>query len=221
MTATEELNRCRVVLIAPRIDDPAELKSLVAAALAGGDVASLILPAYGDGEAVFQRRAEILVPMAQALGIAVMIDGDTRVASRVGADGIHFEGRKAGLEELIEKFQGHMMIGAGGAKSRDDALELGEARPDYMFFGRFGYDNTPEPHPRNLSLGSWWADMIELPCIVMAGNEIASIEAVAATGAEFVALSSAVFAEGADPARQVAAANALLDERAPRFGAGE
>jgi thiamine-phosphate pyrophosphorylase len=63
--------------------------------------------------------------------------------------------------------------------------------------------------------------MIELPCIVMAGNEIASIEAVAATGAEFVALSSAVFAEGADPARQVAAANALLDERAPRFGAGE
>jgi len=221
MTATEELNRCRIVLIAPRIDDPAELKSLVGGALAGGDVASLILPAYGDGEAVFQHRAEILVPMAQALGIAVMIEGDTRIASRVAADGVHFEGRKGELTELIEKFQGRMMIGAGGTKSRDDALELGEARPDYMFFGRFGYDNTPEPHPRNLSLGSWWADMIELPCIVMAGNEIMSVEAVAATGAEFVAISSAVFGEGADPARQIAAANALLTERAPRFGAGE
>jgi thiamine-phosphate pyrophosphorylase len=221
MTATEEPNRCRIVLIAPRIDDQAKLKSLIASAAEGGDVASLILPAYGDGEAAFQHRAEILVPMAQARGIAVMIEDDTRVAGRVGADGIHFEGRKDGLEELIEKFQGRMMIGAGGAKSRDDALELGEARPDYMFFGRFGYDNTPAPHPRNLSLGSWWAEMIELPSIVMAGNEIASVEAVAATGAEFVALSNAVFAGDADPAAQIAAANALLDEKAPRFEAGE
>jgi thiamine-phosphate pyrophosphorylase len=221
MTATEELNRCRIVLIAPRMDDLPTLESLLADAIRGGDVASLILPAYGDGEATFQRRAEVLVPIAQARGIAVMIEGETRVAGRVGADGIHFEGRKAGLEELIQKFQGRMMIGAGGAKSRDDALELGEARPDYMFFGRFGYDNTPEPHPRNLSLGHWWAEMIELPSIVMAGNEIASVGAVAATGAEFVALSSAVFADGADTAGQVAAANALLDETAPRFEAGE
>jgi thiamine-phosphate pyrophosphorylase len=221
MTATEEPNRCRIVLIAPRIDDQATLKSLIASAAEGGDVASLILPAYGDGEAAFQHRAEILVPMVQAHGIAVVIEDDTRVAGRVGADGIHFEGRKDGLEELIEKFQGRMMIGAGGAKNRDDALELGEARPDYMFFGRFGYDNTPAPHPRNLSLGSWWAQMIELPSIVMAGNEIASVETVAATGAEFVALSSAVFAEGTDPAAQIAAANALLDEKAPRFEAGE
>lgn len=221
MTVTEEPNRCRIVLIAPRIDEPAKLESMVASAIEGGDVASLILPAYGDGEAAFQHRAEILVPIAQERGIAVMIEDDTRIAGRVGADGVHFEGRKAGLEELIEKFRGRMMIGAGGAKSRDDALELGEARPDYMFFGRFGYDNTPAPHPRNLSLGSWWAEMIELPSIVMAGNEIASVEAVAATGAEFVALSSAVFAGGADPAAQIATANALLDRKAPRFEDGE
>lgn len=221
MTATEEMNRCRVVLIAPRVDDLAKLKSCLARAAEGGDVASLILPAYGDGEAAFQRRAELVVPMMQTCDIAVMVEGDTRVAGRVGADGVHFEGRKEGLEELIAKFQGRMMIGAGGAKSRDDALELGEARPDYMFFGRFGYDTTPEPHPRNLSLGKWWAEMIELPAIVMAGSDIASVRTVAATGAEFVALSGAVFAEDADPAERVAAANALLDETAPRFGVGE
>jgi thiamine-phosphate pyrophosphorylase len=221
MTATEELNRCRIVLIAPRMDDLSKLKALVEQAAAGGDVASLILPAHGDGEAAFQRRAEAIVPTMQARGIAVMVEGDTRVAGRVGADGIHFEGRKAGLEELIEKFQGRMMIGAGGARTRDDALELGEARPDYMFFGRFGYDTEPEPHRRNLSLGSWWAEMIELPSIVMAGTDIASVRTVAATGAEFVALSSAVFADDADPAERVATANALLDETALRFGDGE
>ena len=90
-------------------------------------------------------------------------------------------------------------------------------RPDYLFFGRFGYDNTPEPHPRNLMLGRWWAEMIEIPCIVLAGSAIDSVEAVAATGAEFVALSSAVFADGVDAAAAIARANALLDETAPRF----
>lgn len=59
--------------------------------------------------------------------------------------------------------------------------------------------------------------MIEIPCIVMAGSDIASVEAVAATGVEFVALSSAVFGEGIDPREAVARANALLDETAPRF----
>ena len=217
MRATDELNRCRVVLIAPRIGDLPKLEMLVEYATGGGDVASLILPAYGDGEAAFQRRAEAIVPLVQARGIAIMVEGDTRVAARAGADGIHFEGRKEELEELVEKFQGRMMIGAGAAKTRDDALELGEARPDYMFFGRFGYDTEAEPHPRNLSLGSWWAEMIELPAIVMAGSDIDSVRTVAATGAEFVALSSAVFAEGLDPRERVAAANALLDETAPRF----
>ncbi|MGO4833307.1 thiamine phosphate synthase, partial [Rhizobiaceae sp. 2RAB30] len=41
------------------------------------------------------------------------------------------------------------------------------------------------------------------------------VEAVAATGAEFVALSSAVFGE--DAATAVATANAILDGTAPRF----
>ena len=102
-------------------------------------------------------------------------------------------------------------------KTRDDALELGETRPDYIFFGRFGYDTKPEPHSRNLSLGQWWAEMIQIPCIVMAGSDLASVVAVAATGAEFVALSSAVYGDGVDPAAAVARANALLDDAAPRF----
>ena len=90
---------------------------------------------------------------------------------------------------------------------------LGETQPDYIFFGRFGYDRTPEPHPRNLSLGGWWAEMIEIPCIVLAGSDIESVEAVAGTGAEFVALSAAVFADGVDSGEAIARANAILDRK--------
>jgi thiamine-phosphate pyrophosphorylase len=111
-----------------------------------------------------------------------------------------------------------MMVGAGGAKDRESALGLGELRPDYIFFGRFGYDTLPEPHQRNLALGRWWAEMIEIPCIVQAGARPDSVEAVGATGAEFVALGTAVFADGADPRAAVAEANAVLERTAPKFG---
>ena len=206
-------NRCRIVLIAPPLV-PAEQ---ICAAFEGGDIASLILPDNGMDDASFQLFAERIVPVAQAAGIAVIIAGDSRIAGRVQADGIHVEAKPRDLAETIERLAGKMMVGAGGAKTRDEALELGEERPDYMFFGRFGYDNKPEPHHRNLALGEWWAEMISIPCIVMGGSELASVETVAATGAEFVALSSAVFADGRAPRAAIAPANALLDETAPRF----
>lgn len=217
MTEAHVPNRCRIVLIAPAGERPQAFEERLREAIAGGDIASIILPANGMDEATFQTFAQRVVPVAQAAGIAVIIAEDTRIAGRVGADGLHLDGAKAALEEAIEQYQPKMMVGAGGAKTRDEALELGEARPDYIFFGRFGYDNKPEPHSRNLSLGAWWAEMIEIPCIVMAGANIVSVEAVGATGAEFVALSSAVFGEGVDPCEAVRRANAVLDETAPRF----
>ena len=208
-------NRCRLVLIAPPSLDAARL----ADALAGGDVASLILPAHGLGEAAFQDAAEALVPVAQQAGAAAVVAGDLRIAGRVGADGVHLEAAKAEIADAIARLQPKMLVGAGGIKTRDDALELGELRPDYVFFGRFGYDNKPEPHARNLGLAAWWASMVEIPCVLLGGASLASVEEAAATGAEFVALSAAIFGEGLDPRRQVAEANALLDQKAPRFGA--
>lgn len=217
MTETSPPNRCRIVLIAPSGESAAGFEARFAAAISGGDVASIILPANGMDEASFQDFAERIVPIAQAAGIAAIVAEDTRIAGRVHADGVHIDGGKAALAEALESFHPKSTVGAGGAKTRDDALALGEMRPDYIFFGRFGYDNKPEPHSRNLSLGGWWAEMIQVPVVVMAGSDVASVEAVAATGADFVALSSAVFGDGVDPREAVARANAILDDKAPRF----
>ncbi len=206
-------DRCRLVLIAPEGIDPSQLGAILAA----GDVASLILPQYGLDDAAFQKLAEAITPVAQGAGVALIIAGETRVAARVGADGVHVEGSRAVLDDVVDRLQDKMAVGCGGAKTRDDALDLGEARPDYIFFGRFGYDTKPEPHARNLSLGQWWAEMIEIPCIVMGGADIASVQAVSGAGVEFVALSVAVFG-ATDPASAVAEANALLDAHAPEFG---
>lgn len=217
MTGPED--RCRLVLIVRNNDDAAGQAKELEEALSGGDVASVILPQYSLDDQAFQKRAETLVPIIQAAGAAALIAGDSRVAGRAKADGLHIAGSLPELEEAIEKFVPKLIIGAGGAADRHQALEIGELRPDYIFFGKLDGDIKPEAHPKNLALGEWWASMVEIPCIVMGGSDPASALAVAETGAEFVALRAAVFDNPKGPGAAVAEVNATLDEKAPRFEA--
>lgn len=210
-------NRCRLVLIAPDMPDVSERAKMLADALKGGDVASVIIPQYGLNETDFQKHAEALVPVIQKVGAAALIEGDTRVAGRAKADGLHIAAGADVLGEAIERHTPKMIVGGGNATDRHHALEIGELRPDYVFFGRTDGDIKPEAHPKNLALGEWWASMIEIPCIVMGGTDPQSALAVAETGAEFVALRLAVFAEPGQAPSVVSAVNALLDEKAPRF----
>jgi thiamine-phosphate pyrophosphorylase len=210
-------NRCRLVLVAPDLADAAECTRLVGEALKGGDVASVIVPQYSLGDQDFQKHAEALVPVIQAAGAAALIEGDTRVAGRAKADGLHIAGGAEALAEAIERHAPKLIVGGGNATDRHHALEIGELRPDYVFFGRTDGDIKPEAHPKNLALAEWWASMIEIPCIVMGGTDPQSALAVAETGAEFAALRLAVFGEPGQAPSVVAAVNALLDEKAPRF----
>lgn len=212
-------DRCRLVLIAPDIADAAERLRVVGDALRGGDVASVIVPAYGLDEASYQKHAEALVPAIQAAGAAALIVENSRVAGRAKADGLHVSGGAAALAEAVEAYQPRLIVGGGNAMERHTALEIGELGPDYVFFGRLDGDIKPEAHSKNLALAEWWAAMIEIPCVVMGGTDPASALAVAETGAEFVALSRAIFAEPGRAAVLVAEVNAILDEKAPRFEA--
>ena len=125
---------------------------------------------------------------------------------------------RAGLSQLLGSFEDLEVVGT--ASDGREALDVvGELRPDYIFFGKLDGDIKPEAHPKNLALGEWWASMIEIPCIVMGGTDLSSALAVAEAGAEFVALRSAVFSHPEGSAAAVAAVNALLDEKAPRFEA--
>ncbi|MFT4183947.1 MAG: thiamine phosphate synthase [Rhizobium sp.] len=215
MTSPED--RCRLVLVVPDIADADERAKVMADALRGGDVASVIIPQYGLDDATFQKHAEKLVPVVQAVGAAALIAGDSRVAGRAKADGLHITGNLAELTEAVEKFVPKLIVGGGNATDRHNALEVGELRPDYIFFGKLDGDIKPEAHPKNVALGEWWASMIEIPCIVMGGTDPKSALEVALSGAEFVALRTAVFADPSAAPSIVAEVNALLDEKAPRF----
>ncbi|AJY46348.1 thiamine phosphate synthase [Martelella endophytica] len=212
-----EQERCRLVLVVPRFEELKTEEKLLGDALRGGDVASVILPQYDEGFDAFQTRAERLVPIIQDYGAAALISGDTRVAGRARADGVHVAGSAAELGDAIERFTPRMIVGGGNPKDRHQALELGELNPDYVFFGKLDGDTHAAAHPKNLELGEWWASMVEIPCVVMAGSDPASVVAAALTWAEFVAVGKAVFEAPGGPAAMVAQINAVLDEKAPRF----
>lgn len=215
MAKNEE--RLRLVLVMPETADADTAATVIGDALKGGDVASVIVPQYGLNDTDFQKLAEKVVPVIQKAGAAALISGDSRVAGRAKADGLHVGGNVEELGEAIEKHTPKLIVGGGNAQDRHRALEIGELQPDYIFFGKIDGDIKPEAHPKNVALAEWWASMVEIPCIVMGGTDPASVLAIAESGAEFAALRLAVFSEPGRAATIVQEINALLDQKAPRF----
>ena len=191
--------------------------------LRAGDVASVIFWPDQLEETAFQKQIEPYASASQQLGTAVVVAKFSRVAGRIGADGLMLGADIAEVQSGVEKFAPTMMVGTSNVKNRHSALVLGEARPDFIMFGKPGGDIRPEPHPKNLDLGRWWAQMVEIPCIVMGGRDLNSVIDVARSGAEFVALGDAIFAPELDATTELSApervqlSNQLLDEHAPRF----
>lgn len=205
-------DRCRLVLVAPKGLTGADLTDALKDALSGGDVASVVLPAYDLDDAAFQRQLETCVPLAQEAGAAAIVAEDTRAFGRVGADGIHLTVGPAELAEAVEKSAGRHIVGASAGETRHRALDIGEARPDYVLFGRFGQDTHPEPYRKNLALAEWWSAIVEIPGVLMGGADLATLGQAAGTRVEFVALSRAIFEDVRGAGAAVAAANEILDK---------
>ena len=204
-------NRCRLVLVAFPDSDASAAAAKIKDAVAGGDVASVILAPGGASEKDFQTFCELAVPVIQSANAAAMVVDSSQIAGRAKADGVHVLGDASDLKQAVDKLSPRLIVGSAASNSRHDALEKGEQRPDYVFFGKFDGDTHPDAHPKNLEFGEWWASMIEIPCIVMGGYLPESVGEIARTGAEFAALSAAVFGEGRVPREQVARANLFLD----------
>jgi thiamine-phosphate pyrophosphorylase len=140
-----------------------------------------------------QRMAEVLTPIAQDAGVAVMVRDDTRATGRAKADGIHVETGTADIKTAVTSFHPQRMVGAGHILTRHDAMEAAEAGADYIFFGLIDRPEEPDAHPKSLDFADWWVPLFEPPCVVMAGSSLASIDEVAETGADFVAVRDCIW----------------------------
>jgi len=206
-----DTSRSRLCLVTPSPSEPAVLARLVASALSGGDVASLIVTVDPPDPRALQEIAEAIVPIAVRRGVATLVHNDTRIVGRAGADGAHIDSGVADLADAVAALRPKKIVGAGGVRSRHEAMLAGEANPDYVFFGRLDGDTEESIYPKALELAAWWSSLFVIPAIVMGGSSIASVGDAAVNGIAFVGLRSAVFAAD-DPAAAVAEANRILAE---------
>lgn len=176
--------------------------------------AALLYDSGGEAdEAVFQKAAEPLVSLLQSRGLPALIAENSAVCGRLQADGLHIEAQnaaaKARLAEQKAKYGKTRFLGFGNPPDRHQALEAGELYPDYLFFGKLGMDKKPAPHARNLALATWWAEIMQLDCVVQAGSSLEHLPAAIKTKAEFIAVEEMIFA-APDPAAALSAAQKLL-----------
>jgi thiamine-phosphate pyrophosphorylase len=197
----------RLYLVTPPIDPPA-LAGQLAAALDAADVAAVLARGPASGEATLVDRVRAIAPAIQDRGVALLIDGDPASVVPAGADGAHVTGTAA-LDAALPILKPGFIAGCGGLASRHDAMTAGERGADYVMFGEPDRDGHRPAFATIVDRVAWWAELFEVPCVgwAMSLDEVA---ALAAAGADFVAIGDLVWIDPAGPGRAVAAAAAQL-----------
>src|ERR1700709_1966434 len=81
---------CRLYLITPpRLDDLAGFGRTLAHALDAGDVAALQIRLKDQPDEVIAAAVDALMPIAQARGVAVILNDRPDLAASLGCDGVH------------------------------------------------------------------------------------------------------------------------------------
>lgn len=214
----------RLALLTPYGLDEARADETIAAlasACTAGDVAAVILRLAPADERALVNLVKRLAPPVHQHAAAVLVcvpgfQGDlVGIAARGGADGVHVDkADETVLRDLRGRLRDGRILGTGAAQdSKHAAMAAGEAQADYLMFGGLYPDGAAPDSERVRERAAWWAEIFETPCIAVA-IEAGEVEALAATGAEFVGLEGALWFDR--PEAVTAATDALAAVGATR-----
>ncbi|MGV3768915.1 MAG: thiamine phosphate synthase [Sphingobium phenoxybenzoativorans] len=201
---------CQLYLISPSVIDEG-FGDILAAALDAGRVAAFQLRLKGIDDHAIARLAEPLQKICAEREVAFIINDSMSLAKRLGADGVHL-GQGDGDPREARKLLGpKAQIGVTCHDSRHLAMEAGEAGADYVAFGAFYPTTTKETtHRADPSLLGWWTTVFEIPCVAIGGITAENARPLVEVGADFLAVSSAVWGHPDGAAAGVAAFGAVL-----------
>ena len=173
-------------------------------ALDAGPVAAFQFRVKGVDQHEAVRLAEPLQAICAARDVAFIVNDSAELAKRLAADGVHL-GQQDGDVRLAREMLGReAQIGVTCHASRHLAMEAGDAGADYVAFGAFFPSPTkPSEHRPELELLEWWQQMMEIPCVAIGGITPENCAPLVEAGADFLAVSSAVW--GGDEAAAVRA----------------
>lgn len=203
---------CRLYLITPpAIPDLTVFATQLARALEGRDVAALQIRLKDAPDAEVRRAVEVLAPLARTHDVAVILNDRADLAKATGCDGLHLGQQDGSVAEARRLLGPDAMIGVTCHDSRHLAMEAAEAGADYVAFGAFFPTTTKTVEftasPEVLTI---WQETMEIPCVAIGGIDASNAGALAEAGADFVAVSSAVWTHAGGPAEAVRALNAAL-----------
>lgn len=196
---------CRLYLITPPVlSDLAGFGEQLAAALDAGDVAALQIRLKDIPDAEIGRAVEALAPIAQARGVAVVLNDRPDLASKHGCDGVHVGQSDASVAEARRAMGKDAMIGATCHDSRHLAMEAAEAGADYVAFGAFFDTSTKQTvHRPDTDILSIWQETMQIPCVAIGGITADNCAPLVQAGADFLAVSAAVWTAPDGPAAAV------------------
>ena len=208
---------CQLYLISPPQLDAAFADSL-AEAFSGGPVAAFQLRLKGYEDHAIARAAEPLQRICADHDVAFIVNDSVSLAKRLGADGVHLGQSDGDPREARGLLGPAVQIGVTCHDSRHLAMEAGEAGADYVAFGAFFPTDTKETfHRPETSILGWWSALFEIPCVAIGGITPANGRLLVEAGADFLAVSNAVWRHADGPAAALKAFEEVLS-RARRLG---
>jgi thiamine-phosphate pyrophosphorylase len=197
----------RLYLVTPPALPAARLAAALADALDAADVAAVLLRLPDAGESALIETIATLAPTVQSRNAALLLDGHPELAARTGADGAHLTGLEP-FSAALSLLKPDRIAGAGGLRSRHDAMLAAERGADYVMFGEPGDGGRP-PFEAVLTRVEWWAELFEAPCVGYA-ESLDEAAALARAGADFVALGEFAVSDSRAPSAIIRAAAGLL-----------
>ena len=200
----------RLYLLTPPVDDPAAVAGL-ADAMSGADVAAVLLRLPDADERSLINFVKKVAPAVQDRDAALLLAGRDDIVARSGADGAHL-GNVDALRDAVARLKPKNIAGVGGLRTRHDAMTAGEAGADYVMFGDPDEAGNRVSFDAIIDRVGWWAEVFEVPCVAYAAR-LEEIDALAAAGADFVAIGAAAFDDPRGLKTALAEAAARLGHR--------
>lgn len=202
---------CRLYLITPPRLDPGAFADTLRRALGGGDVACLQLRLKDVSDDDIRRAAEVLMPIAQARDAAFILNDRPDLAAELGADGVHIGQEDSTYDAARRAVGPNAIVGVTCHDSKHLAIEAAEAGADYVAFGAFFPTTTKEPKTHaDIEIIRWWSELMVVPQVAIGGITVENAAPLIEAGADFIAVSSGVWAHPDGPAAAVKAFNALF-----------
>src|SRR5271165_5243667 len=202
---------CRLYLVTPPAPDLATFPDLLAAALDAGDVAALQLRLKGADDATVLRAVAALRPVAQARGVAFLLNDRPDLACAAGCDGAHVGQDDMPAAAARRLLGPDLTLGVTCHASRDLAMAAGEAGADYVAFGAFFPSGTKSAASRaDPAILQWWSELMEPPCVAIGGITALNCAELVRAGADFLAVIGAVWGHPDGPAAGVRSINAAI-----------